>query len=155
MNLTKIDIAGLVVVGVLLVWQDARSADMVMHFGSKHYGSGAAESDFNETNLGIGMKYRLGWNFSLRGGVYDNSYNNNSVYFGGDWHSSNRILDYGVQAGLVSGYRGTAQGGGDVTPYILPYIAIRSGPVTTEVGCLPPLMGGIGVFTLSARVEVF
>jgi hypothetical protein len=155
MQLSKIDIAGLMFVGVLLVWQDARSADMVMHFGSKHYGSGAAESDFNETNLGIGMKYRLGWDFSMRGGVYDNSYSNSSVYFGGDWHSADRVFNYGIQAGLVSGYRSTEQGRGNVTPYILPYMSLTTGAFTTEVGCLPPVMGGIGVLTLSVRMEVF
>ena len=153
--LSKVDIAALIIVGLLLVWQDAHSGDMVMHFGSKHYGSGAAESEFNERNLGIGFKHRLGWNFSMRGGIYDNSYNNSSVYFGGDWHSSNRAFNYGIQGGLVSGYRGTAEGKGDATPYLLPYMSFTTGTVTAEVGCLPPLMGGIGVITLSARVGVF
>ena len=155
MNLTKIDIIGLVVVGLLLVWQDARSADMVMHFGSKHIDNGASDYNFNEKNLGIGVRYPTGTNFSIRGGIYDNSYNSNSVYFGGDWYTASNVLNLGVQAGLVTGYAGTPQGGGTVTPYILPYVSIRTGVLTTEIGCIPPVIGKIGVLTLSARVELF
>ena len=157
MILSKIDIAGLVVVGLLLVWQDAHSeSDLIMHYGSKHFGSGAANENFNEKNYGVGVKHRLGRNFSVRGGVYDNSYNNGSVYLSGDWHTSNRWFNYGIQAGGVTGYRGTPQGARSVEAYLLPYIAVGTRFVTAEVGCIPPLgAANIGVITLSARVALW
>jgi hypothetical protein len=155
MRLTKVDIAGLIVVGLLLVWQDARAADLVLHVGSNHFGTDAQEYDFNERNLGVGVKYDLTRGLALRGGVYDNSYNRGSVYLGGDVHTNNRMVNAGVQAGVVSGYDGTPQGAGSVTAYFLPYVSVGTRTVKAEVGCLPPLVGGIGVLTLSVSVRVW
>lgn len=154
MQLSKIDIAGLIVVGCLLVWQDARSDELVMHMGSRHIGGDAGAYDFNERNLGLGLAIDLSGGFAVRGGVYDNSYDRSSVYLSGDWHTSGSNVRAGIQAGLVSGYDGTQQGAGVVTPYLMPYLAVGSRTVKAEVGCIPPI-GGIGVITLSVSVRAW
>lgn len=153
MILTKVDIAGLIVVGLLLVWQDAHSADVVMHWGSKHFGSGVADEQFNERNLGIGVVHNISRSFSMRGGIYDNSYNRNSVYLGGDLYMVHRYFTTGVQAGIATGYAGTQQGSGGVTPYLMPYIGVGTRTVKAEIGCLPPI-NGIGALTLSVKVRL-
>ena len=149
MQLTKVDIAGLIVVGLLLIAQDARSDDIILHGGSKHFGG---TYDFNESNLGVGYSHDINKHIAVRGGVYDNSYNRTSVYVGAAASVAiSRSFDIGVQVGAVTGYAGTPQGSGTVSPFVLPYVRGRYGRLFGEVGYLPPV-NGISVITWSVGV---
>lgn len=151
MQLTKIDIAGLIVVGLLMIWQDARSDELLVHVGSKHSGG---TTDFNESNLGVGYVRNINKYIDVRGGAYDNSYYRTSVYVGGGAHLPiGNSFDVGIQGGAVSGYAGTAQGSGTISPFVLPYVRGRYRRVFGEVGYIPAV-NGISVVTFTVGVEL-
>lgn len=152
MQLTKVDIAALIVVGVLLVWQDARADKLLLHGGSKHYGD-TQGYDFNESNSGVGYQHDITPQFAVIGGVYDNSYNRTSVYAGAAVTTNpRRTFSVGLQGGIVTGYDDTPQGTGVVTGYVLPFVRARRGLVFAEIGWIPPLTG-IGAITYSVGVS--
>ena len=172
MQLTKVDIAGLIVVGLLLIAQDARSDDIILHGGSKHIGADGYDVKvlyrgrdnqlhdigtrkhvkFNESNLGVGYSHDINKHIAVRGGVYDNSYNRTSVYVGAAASVAiSRSFDIGVQVGAVTGYAGTPQGSGAVSPFVLPYVRGGYGRLFGEIGYLPPV-DGISVITWSVGV---
>lgn len=149
--LTRWDICGLIIVGLLLIWQDASADEIVMHVGSKHITD--VDYNFNETNSGFGYRHDITGSLSAGGGIYDNSYNNTSVYAGIDLHTSrDKRMGVGIQAGIVTGYEDTPQGAGVVTAFALPYIRAGHGRVFAEVGYLPPV-AGISVITFTVGVS--
>jgi len=128
-----------VAVGILLLTSafynihQARADGVVnLHLGSKHIN---AQRDFNETNLGLGVAYNLGTNASLRGGFYNNSEDNTSVYMGGELHSNqSRMFTVGLQYGVVSGYSQIP-----LVFYVMPVISHRYKNVRTEIGYIPAI----------------
>lgn len=150
MQLTKVDIAGLIVVGLLLVWQDVHSDDFILHGGSKHFGG---TEDYNESNSGVGYSHDVTTHLAVRGGVYVNSYNRDSVYIGAAASTAvSRWLDIGIQGGAVAGYAGTPEGSGSVSPFCFPYLRGRHGRLFGEIGYIPAI-DGVSVVTYSVGVS--
>jgi hypothetical protein len=58
-------------------------------------------ADVNETNPGIGCRFRMTDAVSVEGGFYDNSYGVNTTYAVMDWAHP---IGLGVYAGLATGY---------------------------------------------------
>lgn len=146
MRFTSLELFLLIIAGLFLVWQDARSeSDYILHGGSVHFGG---EYDYNETNSGFGYRYYLMDGFAIGGGVYDNSFNRTSYYGGfAAFTPVGRHVDLGLQVGIVSGYAGTPQGTGTVTPYVLPTVRVRWRRLFADVGVLP--VGDIPFITYS------
>ena len=70
--------------------------DVFLIMGSIHLDS---NHDYNEHNPGIAIRHE-----HVVAGVYENSFNDTSIFVGGDknWNCGN--FEYGAMAGLVSGY---------------------------------------------------
>ena len=105
MKIAMAHIWGLIIVGLLLVWQDAYSGTWVdIHLGSKHnrdgwydnvftptIGGGYVEStyhEYNEFNPGIGIDHDVSKHWSVGGGIVKNSYHKWTPHAGIDLHTS-------------------------------------------------------------------
>lgn len=73
--------------------------------------------DYNERNIGIALRHD-----HLVAGIYDNSFNETSVFLGGDKHWNKGDLEYGFIAGGVTGYDMDWTVGG-VTAFVAPYVS--------------------------------
>lgn len=153
--LNPIQLAALIIVGLLLVVADAHSVQGQYwgeyHVGSNHSEPGYRDRDgyheFNENNTGGGLSYEVSNNFEVGAGFFKNSYNNRSVYGGIDFHTSRtRYLSVGVALGPITGYQNTPQ----ATHWmILPNIVFGTGRVRTKIGYIP---GDVSVTTLTVGV---
>jgi len=87
------------------------------HYGeNKGYGEGNLFEDWNEANLGVGIR-----DYSADGyltyGIYSNSIRKASAYIGYGWEMDVGDFKVGVVAGLITGYNLA-----EVLPYIVPVI---------------------------------
>jgi len=77
------------------------------------------EANYNETNLGIGVRYYTTKDQYIIAGTYKNSEYNQSNYVGYGWEFGDEFK-LGLSAGLITGYNL-----GDVLPYIVPVISYK------------------------------
>lgn len=153
--LNPIQLAALVIVGVLLVVADAHSRQGTTwgeyHVGSNHsevgYTDRTGYHKFNENNTGGGISYEVSNNFEVGAGFFKNSYNNRSVYGGVDFHTSRaRYLSVGVSLGPITGYKDTPQGNRWM---VLPNVVFGNDKVRTKIGYIP---GDVSVMTLTVGI---
>lgn len=154
-SIVKVHIAGLMVVGIMLVWQDAHSAQW---WGEYHVGSNHSEryyrdtdgtlKEFNERNTGGGISYAISEHAELGAGFFRNSFNKTSVYAGIDVHTStHRAVRVGVSLAPVTGYQNTPA----VTHWmILPNVVFGNNKVRTKVGIMP--IGEVKFMTLTVGI---
>ena len=65
------------------------------------------EVPYNENNAGIGLRWPTAEFLDTSVGVFKNSYNNTTVYLGGELHTSrDYFVSVGVMAAFVTGYSG-------------------------------------------------
>lgn len=153
--LNPIQLAMLIIVGMLLVVADAHSAPGTYwgeyHVGSRHSTAGYYENGqfhkWNENNTGGGISYEVTDNFEVGAGFFKNSYSNHSFYAGVDFHTSSyRYLRAGISLAPITGYKDTPQGNRFM---VLPNIVMQTGKVRTKVGILP---GDVTLVTLTVGV---
>jgi len=99
-------------------------------FVSKHAGS----TPYNENNYGIGYRSPDGW----MGGVYRNSLNKPSAYFGKEF--THDLLPNRLAAGLMVG--GVTGYGRPVNPLLLPELIYKMDKERAiAMGLIPPVKG--------------
>ena len=74
--------------------------NVLLHVSSYHTDRDLI-ADVNETNPGLGCRFRMNDAVSVEGGFYDNSYALHTTYAVIDWTHSSGL---GVYAGLATGY---------------------------------------------------
>ena len=145
MRLSRIDIAGLICVGLMLVAQDAYSDTWVdIHLGSKHMSSDGWYSyqdgervnhEWNERNLGIGVDHDITHNVSALAGVFVNSFHILTYYAGFDLHTSRaKPIQVGVSVGPLKGYEDTIM---PVKFMAQPNLVAEIGDARIKFGWLP------------------
>lgn len=88
--------------------------DVFLIMGSMHVGG---PDNLNERNPGVAIRHE-----HVVAGIYENSFNDTSIFVGGDKHWSYGDLEYGAMAGLVSGYE-ESWTVGDMTAFVAPYVS--------------------------------
>lgn len=105
------------------------------HDQDQWYDDKGQAHDFNEDNMGIGLRKPLTEHIDVSVGFYDNSFHKTSVYTGLEWHTKRtRLVSLGIAAALVSGYTDTP------TPTILMFLpVVQLGPpqIGVRVGYMP------------------
>lgn len=143
-RLTTIDIIGLIVVGGLLIWQDAVADTWVeIHGLSKHYGAayeGKHEDyQYTEINPGLGIEHEVSDHLSLGAGYAVMSYGEGGLYGGIDIHTKRtQGLDLGLSIAYVEAYKDTpVEESLGVPAMILPNVTYTSGRFRVKVGMIP------------------
>ncbi|MEJ2116103.1 MAG: hypothetical protein P8X88_08710 [Gammaproteobacteria bacterium] len=100
----------------------AEHTELELHLTSYHFSN---RSDYEEKNYGIGITHYFKDRWGISAGVFNNSYDNTSVYLGltytYDFCSSDSIMcSIGVIGGVVTGYEGYVSGAGELRPIALP-----------------------------------
>lgn len=113
--------------------------DVFLIMGSIHLDN---SQDYNEINPGIAIRHE-----HVVTGIYENSFNDTSIFVGGDKNWSYGNLEYGAMAGLVSGYE-VNWTVGDMTAFVAPYVTYR-----TEIISPTVLLFG-NTITFSFKVEL-
>lgn len=79
------------------------SIDYYMKNGQRH--------NFNEDNFGLGITKELSQSFDFKTGFFKNSFNNQSLYIGGNLKHTQKIgqwfIEPGVTLGVATGYQDT------------------------------------------------
>lgn len=88
--------------------------DVFLIMGSIHVGG---PDNLNETNPGVAIRHE-----HVVAGIYENSFNDTSIFVGGDKHWSYGDFEYGAMAGMVSGYE-ESWTVGDMTAFVAPYVS--------------------------------
>lgn len=88
--------------------------DVFLIMGSIHLDN---QHDYNETNPGIAIRHE-----HAVAGIYENSFNDTSIFVGGDKHLNYGDFEYGAMAGLVSGYEESWTVDG-MTAFVAPYVS--------------------------------
>lgn len=88
--------------------------DLFLIMGSIHLDN---NHDYNERNQGIAIRHE-----HVVAGIYENSFDDTSIFVGGDKHWNYGDFEYGAMAGLVSGYR-ESWTVGDATAFVAPYVS--------------------------------
>jgi hypothetical protein len=116
-----------------------------INVGSKHstdtYWYKGQTYEYNESNPGIGITYEASNTFDIKGGVYDNSYNQTSLYFAGNIkmdlaQSSDWIIEPGFMFGGATGYHDTPENL-LLAPIILPNVSVGYKRVRANFGYAP------------------
>lgn len=97
---------------------------------------------YNERNLGIGLEYRTSGNTSIALGQYENSVDRLSRYAllaYTPWHPTKHIK-IGALIGVVNGYRD----GDNLSPVLLPVVAVEFKHVGANISVVPPVKDKIG-----------
>jgi len=103
--------------------------ELLSGFLSKHFGT---DQKFNETNTGIGYKHPSGW----MGGVYQNSVDRPSVYFGREFATD--VIPNKLQAALMLG--GVTGYGKPVNALALPELIYKMDQDRSiAAGLIPPV----------------
>jgi hypothetical protein len=92
----------------------------------------------NAANIGIGLEVDLGSDWTIAGGIYNNSFNDTSVYAGGIrqfWVRESWRL--GLMLGAVNGYRRLNHGG--LYPYVFPMLQYQGSSVGLNLALVPPV----------------
>ncbi|AZF88613.1 hypothetical protein [Vibrio phage P23] len=113
--------------------------DVFLIMGSIHVGG---DDNLNEVNPGVAIRHE-----HVAVGIYKNSFNDTSIFVGGDKHWNYGNFEYGAMVGLVSGYYETWTVG-DMTAFVAPYVTYR-----TEIISPTVLLLGNAI-TLSFKVEL-
>ena len=153
--LNPIQLAALIIAGLLLVVADAHSVHS-QYWGEYHVGSNHSQPgyfdrngyrEFNENNTGGGITYEIDNNVEVLGGFFKNSYNNTAVYGGFDFHTSRaRYVSVGVALGPITGYKDTPQ---NAYWMVLPNVVFGNDKVRTKIGYIP---GDVSVMTLTVGI---
>ena len=173
--LNPIQLAAMIIVGMLLVVADAHSVQG-QYWGEYHVGSNHSQKyyylktpncyigrvdgkrhcfagertvrhEFNENNTGGGISYEVTNNFEVGAGFFKNSFGNTAVYGGVDFHTSRaRYVSVGVSLGPITGYKDTIM---DTHWMILPNVVFGNDRVRTKIGYIP---GDVSVTTLTVGI---
>ena len=111
-----------IVLLLLSTTAQAEHTELELHLTSHHFNN---RSDFEEDNYGIGITHYFKDRYGISAGVFNNSYDNTSVYLGliytYDLCSSDSIIcSIGAIGGVVTGYEGYVSGAGELRPLALP-----------------------------------
>lgn len=143
-RLTKIDIAGLICVGFMLIAQDAYSDTWVeIHGLSHHYGAAydgkSQDYEYTEINPGVGIDYGLTQNVSLGAGYAVMSYGEGGLYGGVDVHTDRgQGFGIGLSLAYVEAYKDTpVEETLGVPAMVLPNVTYTSGRFRVKVGVIP------------------
>lgn len=88
--------------------------DVFLIMGSIHLDN---HHDYNQVNPGIAIRHE-----HVVAGIYENSFNDTSIFVGGDKHWNYGNFEYGAMTGLVSGYD-KSWTVGDMTAFVAPYVS--------------------------------
>ena len=115
-----------------------------------------SKSGFNEINPGIGIEHRLNPDWSIIGGTYKNSINNQSVYAGAKYN----LLEYqhvrlNLQGGLITGY-GTSENKNKIFPMIVPEVCLNISKKSPGVCAvlIPPISNVVGTIGVYLHVPI-
>jgi hypothetical protein len=103
--------------------------NVLLHVASYHTDRGLI-ADVNETNPGLGCRFRMNDAVSVEGGFYKNSYALHTNYAVIDWTHSSGL---GVYAGLATGYDEPVTLDNGLTPlaglvFHIDYVTLRATP---------------------------
>lgn len=97
----------------------------------------------NAANLGVGLEIDANPQWTLGGGVYNNSFHDTSLYFGAIrqfWVKDRWRL--GLMLGAVHGYRHLNDGG--LYPYVFPMLQYQGQTLGINLALVPPLNDATG-----------
>jgi len=99
----------LLLASALAVALNAHASDfsLVLHGFSKHTNTHSTRTgrEWDETNYGLGIRYKVDEDISYQSGFYQNSEHSLSLYGGIDWTPLHLgPLAFGASLGLVTGY---------------------------------------------------
>jgi len=99
----------------------AENFEVELHLTSYHFD----DDGYEEDNYGLGLSYFFKERWSATGGIFNNSYDDTSLYAGIAYSydlctSDNLICSIGAIGGLVTGYEDNIDNAGDLYPIILP-----------------------------------
>ncbi len=103
----------------------AENYEAELHLTSYHFD----DDGYEEDNYGLGLSYFFKERWSATGGIFNNSYDDTSIYAGIAYSydlcgSDEFICTIGALGGLVTGYEDNIDHAGDLYPIILPEVKI-------------------------------
>ncbi len=104
---------------------NAEKFELELHLTSHHFD----DDGFEEDNYGLGLSYFFKERWSATGGIFNNSYDDTSIYAGVAYTYDLCVSDtfsctVGALGGLVTGYADNIDNAGDLYPIILPEFKI-------------------------------
>jgi len=105
--------------------------------------------EFNNNTPGLGIDTSINANNSVIFGAYRNSFHSNTLYVGGDIHTSTPI-QFGLNYGVVTGYENTLvtnYKNYKIYPAIMPNIVVKYKSIRLKVGYVPKINGVTHVIT--------
>ncbi|QMU61059.1 MAG: hypothetical protein GKR92_04820 [Gammaproteobacteria bacterium] len=133
----------------------AENLEVELHLTSYHFD----DDGYEEDNYGLGVSYFFKERWSATGGIFNNSYDDTSIYLGVAYtydlcSSDTFICTIGALAGLVTGYEDNIDHAGDLYPIILPEFKIGYQQYFLKSRFIPDLGDNASaVFTFSAGRE--
>ncbi|MFK7815746.1 MAG: hypothetical protein AB8B92_05370 [Gammaproteobacteria bacterium] len=99
----------------------AENFEVELHLTSHHFD----DDGYEEDNYGLGLSYFFKERWSATGGIFNNSYDDTSIYAGVAYTynlcaSGKFFCTIGAIGGLVTGYEDNIDHAGDLYPIILP-----------------------------------
>ena len=103
----------------------AENFEVELHLTSYHFN----DDGYEEDNYGLGLSYFFKERWSATGGIFNNSYDDTSIYVGVaytyDLCASDKFAcTIGALGGVVTGYEDNIDHAGDLYPIILPEFKI-------------------------------
>lgn len=103
----------------------AENLELELHVTSYHFD----DDGYEEDNYGLGVSYFFKERWSVTGGIFNNSYDDTSVYVGVAYTydlcaSDEYACTIGAFGGVVTGYEDNIDHAGDLYPIILPEFKI-------------------------------
>lgn len=109
--------------------------------------------NYNETNYGLGLEYRLNEEVSLGVGRYYNSIRSWSNYIGATYTPfSLGPVKLGVVGGIINGYDSF---GGGYFPVIIPTAVIEGKRMGINIVAAPPIKDNSGVIGFQLKFKLF
>lgn len=101
----------------------AENYEVELHLTSYHFD----DDGYEEDNYGVGLSYFFKERWSATGGIFNNSYDDTSIYAGVAYSydlcaSDEFLCTIGAFGGLVTGYEDNIDHAGDLYPIILPEV---------------------------------
>lgn len=132
---------------------DADERQLWVNIGgfSSHFNS---SKNYNESNAGIGIEYRVSPQMSFMAGSYYNSIRKNTTYAAVNWQPY-MLGDFkvGVAAGLMDGYPGVVRGGTFFAA--LPLVTYEGKKIGANFGIIPDLGKVSGAIVAQFKFRVF
>ena len=110
--------------------------------------------NYNETNLGLGLAYKVNEHIDLMGGFYQNSFNNRSTYAALNFGQTIGYFTPGIMLGGITGYTFDGRDQRDIGLAVLPNVSLDVDRFQLNMGFIPKNFGGkSAVLTFRAGIR--